>query len=154
MLSAERYEKIKAYMYENKYANINELAVLFNSSVPTIRRCLKQLEKEKVVESVRGGAILVSSDDTTFEQPYQVKRKQHTGEKSRIAAEACRHINSNSSIFLDSSTTVHEMIPFMKEIKELTVCTNDVMIAGTLTSSSGYAVMVVGGMLRSGYYTP
>lgn len=153
MLSAERYEKIKAYMYENKYANINELSVLLNSSVPTIRRCLKQLEKEKVVESVRGGAILVSSDDTMIEKPYQVKKKHNTDEKSRIAAEASRLIKSGSSIFLDSSTTVHAMIPFMKGIKDLTICTNDVLIASTLTTEPEYAVMVVGGMLRSGFYT-
>lgn len=153
MLSAERYEKIKAYMYENKYANINELAVLFDASVPTIRRCLKQLEKENIVESVRGGAVLHSSDKTIFEQPYQVKKQQNADEKSRIAAEACKYIQSNSSIFLDSSTTVYGMIPFMQGFKSLSICTNDVTVAGTLTSKYNYTVMVVGGILRSGYYT-
>ena len=48
MLPAERYEKVKAHLQQHRYANINELAEMFHTSTPTIRRCLKQLGYQKI----------------------------------------------------------------------------------------------------------
>ena len=152
MINAERQEKIKEYVYANKYANINELAELFQTSTATIRRCLKQLEAEHVVEMVRNGAVLVS-DGTTFEKPYLVKRQQNGEEKRRIAQAAASYLHTGDSVFLDSSSTVFEMIGYLRNLERLTVSTNDVMIASTLSPFTNLSVMVIGGLQRQGFYT-
>lgn len=152
MLNAERLDLIREYVLQNKYANINELAAMLNTSPATIRRCFKQLEEEKLVESIRGGVVLASTV-SIFEQPYTVKRQRNTEEKIRIAQAACQYVNSNDSIFLDSSSTVYEMCVGLRKFKSLKISTNDVLIAGTLTGLEDSTVMVTGGTLRKGYYT-
>lgn len=152
MLNAERMEKIREYVVKNKFVNIKDLAVQFNTSSATIRRCLKQLEKENFIQSVRGGAVLIS-DGNTFEQSYQVKRQQNIDEKKRIAQAACEFISTNNSIFLDSSSTVFEMTAILPSIRNITVLTNDVIIAGALSQVKDISVTVTGGTLRKNYYT-
>lgn len=152
MLKAERMDKIREYIVKNKYVNINDLAIHFNISTATVRRCLKQLEKENFVESVRGGAVLIS-DGNTFEQSYQVKRQQNIDEKKRIAEAACSFISSNNSIFLDSSSTVFEMTTILTSMKHITVLTNDVFIASALSPAKDIDVTVTGGTLRKTFYT-
>ena len=53
MLPAERYDRIKDYILQNKYANISELAAMLNTSVPTVRRCLKQLEADNTIKRTK-----------------------------------------------------------------------------------------------------
>ena len=153
MLPAERYEKVKAHLQQHRYANINELAEMFHTSTPTIRRCLKQLENNNIVESVRGGAVYIGSSQVV-EQPYNIKKQQNFEEKRRIAREAVRRIQPESCIFMDSSSTVYEMIhAFSEDMHSLTICTNDVKIAESLSTRTDITVLVTGGILRRGYYT-
>ena len=152
MLNAERMELIRDYIIRNKYGSITELSAKLNTSPATIRRCFKQLEEENLVESIRGGVVLVSNDNIN-EQPYLVKRQQNIDEKVRIAAAACGHVNPDDCIFLDSSSTVYEMCGGLKDIQSLSICTNDVLIASALNTLDNCTVMVTGGTVRKGYYT-
>lgn len=152
MLQAERLEKIRDYLVANKYASINELAETFQTSPATIRRSLKELEEKKIVESIRGGAVLRGSGNT-FEHPYSIKRRRNGTEKKRIATYAASLVSTNSSIYLDASSTVREMTDLLYDKKGISVCTNDVLIAGDLSSASDLVVMVTGGVLRQGFYS-
>lgn len=152
MLQAERLERIRDYLVANKYASINELAETFQTSPATIRRCLKELEQRKVVESIRGGAVLRGSGNT-FEHPYSIKRRRNETEKKRIAAYAASLISANNSVYLDASSTVREMTEFLRHKQGVSVCTNDVQIAGDLSSATNLVVMVTGGVLRQGFYS-
>lgn len=152
MLNAERIDQLRNHFIANKYASISELAGKFNISTATVRRCLRQLENEQFIESVHGGAVIASSGNL-LERPYSIKRKQNSDEKSRIAVEACKYVKSNSSIFLDSSTTVMEMIPHLRDVNNIIVATNDIQIASALNESNNLTVTVIGGTLRKGYYT-
>lgn len=152
MLQIERIDKIREYVIRNKYANIAELAELFKTSQATIRRCLKELENEKLVQSVHGGAILVDNGNV-YENSFQTKCKQNADEKDRIAQTACKYIQSNKSIYLDSSSTVLCMTKYINGPKNVSVSTNDVLIASELTKNPDVNVYVIGGALRKGYYT-
>ena len=152
MLSAERLDIIREHVIQNKYGNINELAAMLNTSAATIRRCFKQLEEEKLVESIRGGVVLASTA-SILEQPYTEKRQSNREEQARIEQEACKYVKSNDSIFLDSSSTVYEMCSGLRKMKSLKIATNDVLIASTLNAQEDCTVMVTGGILRKGYYT-
>ena len=152
MLQAERMERIQDYMLIHKYAGIGELAEEMNASPATIRRCLAELEEKKVVERTRGGAVMVGAGNT-YEHPYSIKRRRNEAEKKRIAEYAASLVNTNSSVFLDASSTVREMTPFLKPMKNVTVCTNDVLIAGDLSSAQDLIVIVTGGVMRQGFYS-
>lgn len=152
MLQAERLERIRDYLVANKYASISELAEKFETSPATIRRSLKELEQKKIVENIRGGAVLRGSGNT-FEHPYSIKRRQNETEKRRIANYAASLLSTNSSVYLDASSTVREMAQFLHSKQGLSVCTNDVLIAGDLSPATNLVVMVTGGVLRQGYYS-
>ena len=152
MMNAERLEIIRTHVIQNRYGSINELATMLNTSPATIRRCFKQLEEEKLVESIRGGVVLASTA-SVLEQPYTEKRQRNAEEKVRIAQAACKYVNPNDSIFLDSSSTVYEMCAGLRKMQGLKISTNDVLIAGALNSQEDCTVMVTGGTLRKGYYT-
>lgn len=152
MLHAERLDIIREYVIRNKYGNINELATMLHTSSATIRRCLKQLEEEKLVERIRGGVVLASTA-SVFEQPYTEKRQRNAEEKMRIAQEACKYVKENDSIFLDSSSTVFEMCSGLRKMKSLKIATNDVLIASMLNAQEDCTVITTGGVLRKGYYT-
>jgi len=152
MLQAERMEKLRDYLMEHKYAGVNELSDALQSSPATIRRCLTELESMKVIERTRGGAVLLGLGNT-YEHPYSIKRRRNEAEKARIAAYAASLIDTNDSIYLDASSTVRAMTPALKSRKGITVCTNDVLIAGDLSSAAGLIVIVTGGVMRQGFYS-
>lgn len=152
MLQAERLEAIKTYMLENKFAKTDRLEQILDTSRATVRRCLLQLESEGFLRMIRGGAVL-SGQGSAYEQPYNLKRDTNQEEKKRIAKKAVELIGDNFSVFLDTSTTVAEMIPFLGEQKNLMVATNDVLIAASLKDNTNMAVTVIGGTLRCHYYS-
>jgi DeoR family fructose operon transcriptional repressor len=152
MLQVERFEKIKEYLVKNEFADIKKLAELLDVSTATVRRALKILESEKVVDLTRGGAALVKRGNL-YEYPYQIKQQMNSEEKRRISQEAVRHIGKNESIFLDSSSTVYGMTRFLENFQDITITTNDIHIAESLTNAENVAVTVIGGSLRRHYYT-
>jgi DeoR/GlpR family transcriptional regulator of sugar metabolism len=152
MLQLERLERIREYLVENEYADINRLKDILEVSGATVRRCLKRMEVEGTVILSRGGATL-SKKGNIYEYPYQVKQQMNAEEKRRIAFEAVKHVHRNESIFLDSSTTVFEMTKFLVNFSNITVATNDIYIAQNLNNAENLAVTVIGGTLRRHYYT-
>lgn len=152
MLQIERLEKIKEYLAKNEFADIKKLSDLLGVSTATVRRALKRLETEKIVDLTRGGATLAKKG-SLYEYPYLVKRQMNAEEKRRIAREAVHRIGSNQSVFLDSSSTVYEMTRYLTGLHDITVATNDVLVAAALTNAENISVSVIGGSLRKHYYT-
>lgn len=152
MLQAERMEKIRDYLMEHKYASVNDLTEVLEASPATVRRCLAELEAKHILERTHGGAVAIGSGNT-YEHPYSIKRRQNEAEKKRIAAYAASLVGMDESIYLDASSTVREMTVPLKTRKNITVCTNDVLIAGDLSCAEGLIVMVTGGVMRQGYYS-
>lgn len=152
MLPLERLERIKEHLARNDFASIHSLSEMLGVSAATVRRSLKQLEHERVVNLTRGGAVFAKSSGLT-EHPYMLKRHMNVDEKRRIAREAMNYVKKEQSIFLDSSSTVFEMTRFLSAVPEILIVTNDVLIAAELTNAEAGTVTVIGGTLRKGYYT-
>lgn len=152
MLKIERRERIKDYLVKNEFADIKVLAEMLEVSTATVRRHLKELEDEDLVEMSHGGATLAKKGHL-YEHPYKIKRQMHQIEKGRIAKEAIKFIRKNDSIFLDSSSTVFEVTRFLNKFHSINVATNDIMVAESLTNIDTIDVSVIGGSLRKHYYT-
>ena len=123
-----------------------------NVSKATIRRDFEKLHQQGKIAFVHGGAESVKRVDAE-ELPYYEKSSHNNNEKTRIAELASKYIIPNSTIFIDTGTTLIEMCPFIRNIKNLRVLTNDVAVAYELTKSPNLEVTVIGGKLRNGYYT-
>ena len=126
----ERRQKIKELLNNEKTIYVKQTAELFQVSDMTIRRDLKVLEKEGIAAVFHGGASLRMKQEQ--EHTFTSRNVLMEEEKIMIARKACESLRQNSVIFLDTSTTVLQMIRFLPQLK-LTVVTPSIAIASVLS---------------------
>ncbi|MBQ9942103.1 MAG: DeoR/GlpR transcriptional regulator [Christensenellaceae bacterium] len=151
MLKEERLELICSLVGQHKYASYEDLTGALGASKATVRRDLELLAEQGRLDLVRGGAV-ARQDSVRSELPYEQKRRYMRDEKRRIAQAAAQMVAPGDCIFLESGTTVREMVPFLAGKQMLHVITGDIAIAGDLTCYPHIKVTVLGGELRSGYF--
>jgi DeoR/GlpR family transcriptional regulator of sugar metabolism len=144
MLAAERLHKIVEMVNERGSIRVSELSDLLGVTEETIRRDLDKLEGEGKLLRSHGGAVSVR--DTQAEMPYTVREVMNMEEKSRIAAEAVKHIEAGERIILDASTTAWYMARLLPDMP-LTVLTNSLKVALELSAKENIQVISTGGRL-------
>lgn len=149
MLATERRQLIMKEMYEHKVVVIMELAEKLDVTAMTIRRDLNMLEKQGLVEKSYGGAVLIES--SIKEDTYPKRKRAKTSEKRMIAKAAVELVEPAMSIYLDAGTTNYELAVLLIEKKypELTVVTNDLLIAHAISQHSNYQVIMLGGVVEN-----
>lgn len=148
-----RLQKIVDYVNEIGVVSFSDLCKEFNSSSATMRRDLKELGDQGLIEKVHGGARSVVSNQSS-ETPYVKRMFMNVEEKARIARKAFESIQDNDIIILDSSTTTTELAKLLqKSSLKIGVITNDAQIASLLTFSQSIDVVLIGGSVRKGFYS-
>ncbi|HIU63544.1 MAG TPA: DeoR/GlpR transcriptional regulator, partial [Candidatus Avacidaminococcus intestinavium] len=149
MLADQRRQIILEELQRNNSVVIVDLAEKLAVTPMTIRRDLVLLEKQGIVEKTHGGAVL--SESSIRERTYLKRKEVRTPEKQRIAKAAVRLVEQGMCICLDAGTTNYELALLLIERKfsELTVITNDLLIAYSLGQNSNYQVLLLGGMLEN-----
>lgn len=151
MLREERLKRIKHCINQKKYISFHELISDLDLSKSTIRRDLKTLTKSGQIRLIRGGACAIL-DTYDVELPYELKQKEHSQEKERIAEAASHLIKPNTVIMIDCGTTTRKIVPYLASIPNLHVITTDIIIAHECISHTNIDITVIGGKLRRGYY--
>ena len=123
MLQLKRHQEILSLLKEKKEMTVKELCSTFYCSTATIRRDLLELEQKGLVKRSFGGAVLV--EDFSNELPLSIRNISHVAEKKKICATAATLIHPGETIFLDASSTVFLLYPYLKSIENLTVVTNN-----------------------------
>ncbi len=120
MLTPERHQIILDLLNEKGVIKLQELVDATSSSESTIRRDLSQLEDEKKLKRVHGGASLLTQK--SVELSISEKYLQNLKEKEAIAKYAATLIRDGDCVFIDAGTTALQMIPHItaKEIKVVT----------------------------------
>lgn len=123
MLTPERHRLILQQLKEKGVVKIQDLVDLTNSSESTIRRDLTQLEDDKFLKRIHGGAARLQGK---LQEPSMVeKATKNLQPKKRIAKYASSLVEEGDCIFLDAGSTVLEMIPYLP--KNIVVVTNGLM---------------------------
>lgn len=142
MLPYERKQLIIKYINERPQTSIDDICELMNNvSSSTIRRDLKNLESEGYISIYYGGLIKRSTYLT--EQKIENKRKKSMKEKIRIGRFAASLIAKNETIFLDSGSTVAEMVPFLDS--SIKVITNSLDVVNKINNDN--EIYLLGGNL-------
>jgi DeoR family transcriptional regulator, fructose operon transcriptional repressor len=121
MLTPERHRKIIERLGEKQIVTIQELVEATSSSESTIRRDLSQLQKEKKLKRVHGGASLLHQKSE--ELSVVEKSSRNATEKDKIAQFASGFVDEGDCIYLDAGTTTLKLVPYLKD-KSITVVTN------------------------------
>jgi DeoR/GlpR family transcriptional regulator of sugar metabolism len=150
VVPAERRRRIVEYLQTNRSGKNEELAASLGVSLATVRRDLDLLATQGLVSRTHGGAILPDSS-TAFERFYAEKRQLHQEEKRRIGAAAAAMVADGETLVLDTGSTTFEVARHLAGHKNLTIITNDLLIASTLEFDPTTVLLVTGGTRRSGY---
>lgn len=152
MIRDERLAKITEYVRGRQYASIAELVGLLNVSKATIRRDLQVLDAAGLVTITRGGVASAALGQDS-EPLYFQKRHIESAEKSSIGKVAVGMIPVDSAVIIDAGTTTRAMVPYLRDVQQVKLVTNDVLIAADCSNYRGLDVTVTGGQLRQNYFT-
>lgn len=152
MLREERTERILQYVTQHGFARIQEIMELCNVSRPTAVRDLIRMENEGLLIRTHGGARAIRKT-ATFEPRHRWKESQHAEEKKKIAALAKELVEEGDTVLLDSGTTTLMLARELASFKNITVITNDIMIAMTLSANDDIQLVMLGGQRRKGVYS-
>lgn len=143
MYKKERLEQILKTVKENGgYVTVKFLVSELHYSNATINRDLNVLENQKKIIRSYGGVELSGFIGALLPFRYHKMR----GEKLKIAKKASEFVKDGDTIFIDGSTTAEYMKEFIKDKKDLTVITNNMVLAMYL-SDFGVKVVCLGGQI-------
>ncbi|HEX2028983.1 MAG TPA: DeoR/GlpR family DNA-binding transcription regulator [Nitriliruptorales bacterium] len=126
---------------------VARLAETFDVTPETVRRDLTDLQRRGVLRRVHGGAIPV---ERLRSEPAVAERAQLMGEqKGRIARAALAHLPRDGSVLLDAGTTTGALADVLPADRPLTVVTNALPIALTLSTRPALTLLLVGGRVRA-----
>jgi len=127
-----------------------DLVERLDSSRSTVRRTLAALEEAGLIRMVHGGATLAHGKERAGSLAAPPDPVEMLKEKRRIAAAAARLIKPGDTIFVDTGSTTHQLLPHLRNIPGLTVLTNDIHIAHELVNNPNVSVVLTGGNLGTG----
>ena len=130
-------------------SRIQSLADALDVSEQTVRRNLKRLAEDGLVESVHGGARLLEHDPTASEGDLHQRLAEHPEAKRRIARHVASMIDDGASLFLDIGSTAAFIADALRDHRRLLVVTNSVRIAWKLSMRNENRVFMAGGELRA-----
>lgn len=145
MLTLERQEEILSILNENKSATVDELASELFVSSATIRRDLREMEKQGLIKRSHGGAMLYKS--SAEDSAFALREQENTDKKRTIAHLASKLVKSGDSIFLDSSTTTGFLIPKLNLFNVLSVTTTGLRNALLLSQTEHIKIYLPGGQI-------
>lgn len=145
MLTPERHKIILEILKQKHTAKIQEFVEKTNSSESTIRRDLSQLEEDKKLKRVHGGASLIQQKSQ--ELSIHEKSEINLEEKNMIAKYAAKLIEDGDCIYLDAGTTSYQMIPHI-EAKNIKVVTNGFTHIDTLLEKD-IDTYIIGGYVKN-----
>ena len=141
----QRQGKILEMLKTRESMTVRELSETLKVSLATIRRDLERLQRMGLLQRVHGGAVL--KEKVAIEPDYAREKERFLPEKRAIARIAAQLVENNDVIFLESSTTVLQMVEFLKDKNNLTVITNSLDIAQELRDSH-LDLFLIGGRWR------
>ena len=140
----QRKDEILKALYERGHLEVRDISARFRISEATVRRDLRRLADEGLLELVYGGATLPRKNNYSLRsrQTQNVEAKRVIG---RLAADL---VHNGDSLFLDSGTTVGCVVPHLFSKKDLSVITNSNLVAAQLSEHTDFNILQLGGKFR------
>lgn len=142
MIPYERQEKILDALNLEELIKIEKLqSVIPDVSISTLRRDLKDLEKDGKIEFLAGGAVKITSP--TRELPISAKTTLQSKEKESMAALAADLIHDGDVIYLDSGSSCTALLNRILDKKISIVTTNTGVF--TIQNETQAEIILLGG---------
>lgn len=144
MLQIERQEQILELLHQKDALRVGQIAAALYTSEATVRRDLAQMEAHGLVRRVYGGVVLEKQN-----LPLDLRLNEHAAAKKEIAERASALLFDGCSIFLDASSTVAHLLPYLTKFEHLTVITNSHRAIETMLQNKINFICTGGRMVAS-----
>lgn len=146
MYAAERQQRIMAEARRAGRVEVASLADSLGVATETVRRDLTALEQRGSLRRVHGGAIPV--ERLELEPTLATRSSRLTDVKRRIAARVLDELPTGGTVLLDAGSTTQAVVHLLPPDLDLTVVTNSVAAAATLSTHPGVSLYLLGGRVR------
>ena len=143
MLTQERKQLILDQLKKTGRIVAKDFSAKLKLSEDTIRRDLRELAAEGLLQRVHGGALPASPTITNLAQ----RRGMAVEEKMKLARLAAKSLRRGQTIFLDGGTTNLELVRSIPLDLPLQAFTHSPTIAAALEQHDQVEVVVIGGSL-------
>jgi DeoR/GlpR family transcriptional regulator of sugar metabolism len=143
MLTSHRKQAILGQLKREGQVVAKALSEAFGVSEDTIRRDLRELAAEGLLQRVHGGALPSSPAAGDFVQRQGIS----TDAKSALARKAASLISPGQVVIFDGGTTCVELARHLPPALQATVVTHSPSIAVALVDHPGVEVVMIGGRL-------
>ncbi|MFC4762599.1 DeoR/GlpR family DNA-binding transcription regulator [Dyella koreensis] len=143
MLTSHRKQAILTALKRDGQVIAKSLSEEYGVSEDTIRRDLRELAAEGLLQRVHGGALPSSPAAADFAHREQIS----TESKSAIARKAAEMILPGQVVIIDGGTTCVQLARHLPATLQATVVTHSPSIAVELVDHPGIEVVMIGGRL-------
>lgn len=147
VLATERRRRILEQVRAHGDVSLRELAHAVLASEVTVRRDLRVLEEQGLLDRRRGGAAVPVASFSA-----RAERHEQAPEKEAIARLAATLVADGDVVALGAGTTTQHLAAALLGVKDLTVVTNSLLVGEVLSQSPGATVVITGGALRGSTY--
>jgi DeoR family fructose operon transcriptional repressor len=129
MLGFERKAEIATVLERAGRVDVASLSGRFGVCRETIRRDLRELEKEGILKRTHGGAVLnLAASRAQAEFPVSVREIQRQAEKVVICRRAASMIEDGDTVFMDNSSTTLYLLRCIRPDIRVSVITNSLKL--------------------------
>jgi DeoR/GlpR family transcriptional regulator of sugar metabolism len=143
MLTSQRKKIILEKLAQDGQVLAKQLSEMFGLSEDTLRRDLRELDSEGLLQRVHGGALPVSPAIATFAE----RNGQESAAKRAIAKAAAAMIAPGQVVIIDGGTTSAELVKQLPATLEATIVTHSPSVAVGLVDHPKVEVILIGGRL-------
>jgi len=142
-----RQSQIMDLLNKDGSVRIDDLVDLMDISVITVRRELKKMEDDGLVERFRGGAIMPKKNRFGYEPPLIKRQIENKEGKKAIGKIAAEMVNEGDVIVIDLGTTGIEIAKAIRTFNDITVFTGSLRVANILMNTN-INVYLFGGLIQ------
>jgi len=143
MMTSQRKRLILDLLARDGQVVAKTLSETLDTSEDTIRRDLRELSRDGLLQRVHGGALPASPTVA----PLHVRRDLSTGAKVKLGSAGAALIQPGQTVILDGGTTNLELVRHLPAGLAFTVVTHSPTIAAALEDRPAVEVVLIGGKL-------
>jgi DeoR/GlpR family transcriptional regulator of sugar metabolism len=143
MLTSQRKKAILDALRRDGQVLANELSARFEVSEDTVRRDLRELAAEGLLQRVHGGALPASPAVASFAR----RQEMESDAKRRIARCAAEMIAPGQVVIVDGGTTSALLVEQLPADLAATIVTHSPSVAVALAEHASIEVVLIGGRL-------
>lgn len=155
-MRAQRLNLILEFIESHQVCSYEDICKHFNISLSTARRDINTLIQNHSVHKVYGGVTTVSGTSASKDSSLSYKEDGHSNlndisqKLDYIGILASSFIQPNDVIYIGSGATAFHILPHLKNIPNLTIVTNNLLVA-TNDAKSNKDIILIGGKID--YFT-